>query len=72
MERIDVEKELAEAIERECAKIGHRRVALDLDDESDWYRYRREYNLADQRRKIADGPQICDCPYWGTEFNENA
>jgi len=66
--KVDVEKELAEAIERECKRIIRRKVVYH-DDERGRYRHPNEYKMPDQRREI-DGPQLCDCPYWGTEFNE--
>lgn len=68
---MDVNKELDDAIERECKRIGiGRRRCLGANDERRRYRHRQEYTLSNQRREIDDGPQLCDCPYWGTEFNE--
>ena len=64
---MDVSKELDDAIERECKRISR---CLDANDERRRYRHKREYTLSDQRREIDDGPQLCDCPYWGTEFKE--
>ena len=67
---MDVNKELDDAIERECKRIGIRRRFTDANDERRRYRPIQEYTLSDQRREIDDAPQLCDCPYWGTEFKE--
>lgn len=67
--KVDVQKELDEAIERECKRIKRSRSIRARDDERRRYRHPAEYTLPPQRRE-ADVTQLCDCPYWGTEFSE--
>lgn len=37
-------------------------------DEQRFIRLPKEVASSDQRRAIVEDSQLCDCPYWGTEF----
>ena len=40
-------------------------------DERRFERPPKQVTLFANRKTIDDAPQLCDCPYWGTEFTTN-
>ncbi len=40
------------------------------EDERRFQRPPQQITVFDQREELEDGPQMCDCPYWGTEFKD--
>jgi len=59
-----------EEIKHGC-ELAKRHIVLSSGrDERCHYRPPREIKPFDQR-ETTDGPQLCDCPYWGTEFQDD-
>lgn len=57
-----------EEIESAIAEIIKR--SDEVKDERWFYRPPKECTLFNQRKKIDEEARLCDCPYWGTEFQE--
>lgn len=56
-------------IETACEQLN-KLVGNDGADERRSFRVLKTFKVSEQREQIEEESQLCDCPYWGTEFKE--